>query len=297
MHVDVLVATRNRPDDLRRMLATVTSQTHEDFTLLVLDQSDDVGPNREAVADLGDERIVHVSQPDRGKSKALNDGLRRTDSAFVAFTDDDCELRSDWLEKGVSALRENEGTGMLFGTLTPFPHDETTHFVPAIDFAARRTLVGPLMRSHGLVGMGANMMIRRSALETVGMFDEDLGPGGRLHTGEEIELAYRVLRAEYDILQDPAPVIVHRGERPIAGNVATDLVNTGFFAMGAGYGKHLRARDWRAGAVAGHEILRVLGAMGSALARRRPPFHVRRLVAFTRGLLAGFVRGPGWPSA
>ena len=103
------------------------------------------------------------------------------------------------------------------------------------------------------IGLGANMAVRRDAFAQIGLFDEDLGPGGRLITGEECELALRALSAGIDVVRDPSFNVLHWGARPVAGGAARDLVNFGFFALGAGYGKHLRGGDWRAAAVVGHE--------------------------------------------
>lgn len=295
--VDVLVATRDRHEDLARMLGTAVGQTHERFRLVVLDQSDDVEPNRRAVAALSDRRIEHVSDGRRGKSRALNLGLGLTDSPYVAFTDDDCELPPEWLERLLDALASRPTAGLAFGTLAPAAHEPDTHFIPSIAFSSRRVLCGPPDRAYGLIGMGANMIVRRAALDVTGLFDEDLGPGGVLHTGEECELGYRMLRSGFDVVQDPAPVVIHHGARTRAGGVASDLVNTGFFAIGGGYGKHVRRGDARALLVVVLELKVAVGAMLAALAARRPPYHLRRLRRFCAGVVAGLVRGPAWPAA
>jgi GT2 family glycosyltransferase len=47
----------------------------------------------------------------------------------------------------------------------------------------------------GSLGHGANLAVRREALESVGGFDERLGPGARWEAGEDLELIDRLLAA------------------------------------------------------------------------------------------------------
>ena len=94
--------------------------------------------------------------------------------------------------------------------------------------------------------MGANMFVRRRVFDQIGCFDEDLGPGGVLLTGEECELTYRALKHGLEVVCDPLLTLTHWGARPVAGDVAKQLVNMGFYAVGAGYGKHIAGGDPRA---------------------------------------------------
>ena len=76
--IDVIVPTRNRPDDLRRMLPTVAAQSHRNFRLVVVDQSDDPGPNADAMREFADDRMLHLPRTQKGKSGALNYALSLT---------------------------------------------------------------------------------------------------------------------------------------------------------------------------------------------------------------------------
>ncbi len=294
--VDIIVPTRDRPEDLKRLLPTVLAQSHDNFQLVIVDQSRDPSSNTAVIAAAADPRVLHLIQPVTGKTKGLNLALRRTAAPVVAFTDDDCTLPADWLARALSCLALNPTAGVVFGNLVPIPHDATRVFIPAIEISRRRLLRGPSWRSHGLIGMGANMIIRRAVFERVGMFDEDLGPGGVLLTGEECEITYRALRHRVDVLREPGLTVTHWGTRPVAGGVAQALVVSGFFAVGAGYGKHVRARDLRALAVVGHETAEVLTLIVQATLLNRRPRHARRLGLFWKGIVAGLRRGPNAPA-
>ena len=59
-----------------------------------------------------------------------------------------------------------------------------------------------------------NWASRRSVLEEVGRFDEEL------LRCEDCDLAYRVVAAGYRIVHEPAAVVYHHNERSLAGLIA-----------------------------------------------------------------------------
>lgn len=295
--IDVIVPTRDRPHDLPRMLGALAVQTHRDFRVLVFDQSADPGQNSASIKGLADPRFAHIVDDRRGKSLALNDGVRASTASILAFTDDDCTPAPDWLERSLTTFETHESVGLLFGNVIAYDHDDHDVFVPAREYRRATSYRGPVMRSHGVIGMGANMVVRRSALATTGLFDEDLGPGGRLRTGEDCELTYRMLRHGHVVLCDHELDVVHHGGRSIVGDVAADYVIDSYFAIGAGYGKHMRTGDVRAAAVALHELSRAGVLALASIVRRRRPFHVRRITGLVRGVIAGWRVGPNWPDS
>jgi hypothetical protein len=71
------------------------------------------------------------------------------------------------------------------------------------------------------------------------------------------------------------------------------MVTTGWFAIGAGYGKHLRSGDWRALVIIVRETVASITATTTAIVRRQgPPYHMRRLSRMWAGVVRGFMRGP-----
>lgn len=293
--LDIVLPTRNRPDDLARALHSIAGQRHENFRAIVMDQSDDVAANAAVFDALDDDRFVHVPVDSRGKSKALNHALRDLSSAdVVVFTDDDCEVEPDWLDTALASVRRYPDAAIIFGQLHAVEHDEAAAFVPSIEFDTPRVF-DRLWRSHGLLGMGANMIIPRATFEEVGLFDIDLGPGGRLITGEEVELMYRCLDRRMAIVQDPSVHVVHWGIRSKSDGVADAVISEGFYAAMAGHGKHLRQGRWSAAPIVLHEIGWLVWTILGQVVRRRRPFHIRRMGVLLRGLRDGFRAGPAWP--
>lgn len=293
--VDVIVATRNREDDVARMLDSLRAQTMPHFRVAIVDQSDDVSRTRDLVADLEDSRFEHITDHARGKSRALNLGLRRTRASLVAFTDDDCVVDIFWLQELVSAAEMNPSAGVVFGNVVPGEHDPELQYIPGIKLRERVFDSVPNC-TPWLLGMGASMLVRRAALSQVGGFDVDLGPGGTLRTGEEAELAFRMLRNGFAVVQHPAAEVVHHGARAIGDGTARRLITDASFAIAAGLGKHARARDRVAFRVFAQQLGDALRGMAIAMARRQPPFELRRTARLLEGFVAGLRAGPSVPA-
>ena len=290
--VSVLVATKDRPGDLARLLPTVLAQDEPRFELFVIDQSTSDATEHLMRGFAGDERIIYVRQRETGKSKALNLALRLAGAPVLTFTDDDCTVPRDWLSTALQLVHATPASGLLFASFVPAAHDERTEYIPAIAFAELRVIRGGPWRSHSLVGMGGNMFATRQLLDAVGGFDEDLGPGGPLRTGEECELTFRTMRAGFSVIQSPTPVVTHWGVRQREGGAARRMVNDGFFAMGAGYGKHIRELDAHAAVIALHDTAWSLAQSCRAVIERKGPFHARRMAMYWKGLVSGIVAGP-----
>ena len=73
----VVVCTRERPDDLRRCLDSLTVQDHPNFAVWVIDNAPLSGNTRQVVESFGTDLDIHyVVEPRPGLSRARNAGLR-----------------------------------------------------------------------------------------------------------------------------------------------------------------------------------------------------------------------------
>ena len=96
--ISVLVATADRPRLLAGCLESLAVSTFTDAEVLVLDQSlVSTEPPPAPGAGKGP-AIEYLRCPRKGKSAALNLGIARARGALLAFTDDDCLARRDWVE-------------------------------------------------------------------------------------------------------------------------------------------------------------------------------------------------------
>jgi GT2 family glycosyltransferase len=111
MLISVVVPTRERPEDLQKLLASLREQTRLPDQLIVVDQSKG-GESHDLAKDaLGAElwgRCVYVHNSSiRGVSAARNAGIGAADADVVVFLDDDVVLTADCLEEMEAAFVAN----------------------------------------------------------------------------------------------------------------------------------------------------------------------------------------------
>lgn len=109
--ISVIVPTFERPQTLRRCLATLIVQDFPagSYEIIVVDDGSKGALSKEVQVVTEEARIrgmhrprgvyVHyVRQENQGPSLARNSGARVAQSPYLAFIDDDCEAEEDWLK-------------------------------------------------------------------------------------------------------------------------------------------------------------------------------------------------------
>jgi glycosyltransferase involved in cell wall biosynthesis len=238
--ISAIICTRNRPDLIGQAVASVLGNTFSGFELIIVDQSD-TDDTRQALSDvLADERLRYIHTNRVGLSSAYNTGIARATAPILAFTDDDCVVPPDWLEKVHGEFSRHADIGLLYGQVNiPASLRESAGVVPALPIKSPRRI----SRRTGffVYGMGANFAARRDLLMRLGGFDEVLGGGGPLRSSQDFDLQYRVYRAGATTYLSPLVQVDHYGHRSDQQWPATLLAYG--IGDGAFYMKHARCGD------------------------------------------------------
>jgi GT2 family glycosyltransferase len=213
----VAVCTRDRPEDLRRCLDALMRLPDDGQEILVIDNCPSTESALHIVESYGHVRYVRENRP--GVSAARNRALRETQREIVAFSDDDAAPDRGWLRALVRNFKDP--LVMCVTGLTMPLELETeaqTWFECHTPFGrGYKRLVLEGTRGNPLhvapAGTSANMALRRSVLEYVGLFDEALGPGTPAKTGEDFEMFSRILTSGYRIVYEPGALSWHRHRR------------------------------------------------------------------------------------
>jgi GT2 family glycosyltransferase len=172
----IVIPTRARLPYLEVALASIAPQAAAVGAEIIV--VDDAGPSgaARALAERFGARYEPHERP-RGLNVARNTGVRRALGELVVFVDDDVRAAPGWLDALLGSAREHADVEVFTGPIRP-------------------VLEGPVPRSCGReappitsldlgerdvdarYAWGANMAIRRGALERVGPFDESLEHGG-----------------------------------------------------------------------------------------------------------------------
>ena len=100
MRFTVFTTAYNRPDELKRLYASLLEQTYRDFTWLIVDDStdDQVKSVVERFISEGRINIRYHQQEHRGRYWAQKTGFALVDTPYMVDIDDDDELTEDCLE-------------------------------------------------------------------------------------------------------------------------------------------------------------------------------------------------------
>jgi GT2 family glycosyltransferase len=182
-----------------------------------------------------------------GFSVANNQAIRKSGGRYVLLLNPDTVIEEDTLSKCLAYMDEHPGVGalgvkMIDGKGDFLPESKRALPTPAVAFfkvfglsrlfpksrVFGRYHLGYLDRDriHSIeILPGAFMMIRKEALDNVGLLDEDF-----FMYGEDIDLSYRLIKAGYENIYFPETTIIHyKGESTKKGSL--NYVMTFYNAM------------------------------------------------------------------
>jgi glycosyltransferase involved in cell wall biosynthesis len=180
--VSVVIPTYNRRELLQRAVASVLGQTRPADELIVVDDgsSDGTGELFSSPTD----SVRYVVKENGGVSSARNVGLAQSRGDYIGLLDSDDEWTPTWLAKTSRVLDQDPTCGVVCSGVSWVVNGraETNSTLDHLTRAGRVDL--PSLFS-GRLALGSNFLMRRSALEAVGEFDE------LLTTAEDIDYALR----------------------------------------------------------------------------------------------------------
>ena len=208
LDVSMIVCTRDRPERLRALLESACALTLPSglsWEALVVDNPGSA-ENEEVVRSFAHRLPVRiVREPRQGLCPARNRAVREALGRYLCWTDDDTLLDPQWLAAYVRAFSRHPDSALFGGRILPElepPADPDfarfLHQWPINYVVAHRDMgdvESPIAVEGGRLPWGANIAIRAEE-QRRNPYDEELGlsPYHR-RTGEETDLAYRILKA------------------------------------------------------------------------------------------------------
>lgn len=165
--VSVIMPVRNRAGLVGRAIASVQSQLHTAWELLVVDDgsTDDTVEVVESIA-ASDPRVVVVRQEQAGVSAARNAGIDRARGVAIAFLDSD----NVWLPEHLAACLahwSDEAGSAVYSVVEVHTSDGE------VEYSARPADRASLLEGRNPIDLNA-LLVGRDALRAVGGFDESL---------------------------------------------------------------------------------------------------------------------------
>ena len=206
MLFSVIIPTHNRLFLLKQTISSLLRQSISDYEIIIVDDGSTDG-TAEYLKTLNDkDKIITLFQKNKGPASARNKGLKLARGKYIAFTDDDCVVPSDWLEKIQVHfdIRKIAGVGGPVTTgnknnLCSLANDIIVNFLKN-ELNVNHNVKPPFLTSN-------NIAYSKIFLDLTGGFDENFFIGA-----EERDLNHRIFLEGGELIYDPDLIIEHNND-------------------------------------------------------------------------------------
>jgi glucosyl-dolichyl phosphate glucuronosyltransferase len=218
--ISVIICTYNRCESLSKALQSLEKMpvpVDLAWELLVIDNnSSDKTPELvKSVIHAGTALpLKYVFESIPGLSCARNRGIRESRGEIIAFLDDDVVVSPQWLIEVRRAFQLYDaicagGRVLLHdNNLRPSWWDKRYNVAVGEFDHGIEAIIDE--REETLIGIGANIIFRRSAFDLCGGFRTDMGRNaGQLTTGEETDMVQRLRRQKQRVMYYPDALVYH----------------------------------------------------------------------------------------
>jgi glycosyltransferase involved in cell wall biosynthesis len=234
LKISLILATIHRTDELDRFLNSLKEQTYRNFKVIIVDQNKD---NRldNILRKYEDKfELIHLKSTP-GLSKARNVGLNYATGDIIGFPDDDCWYDIDLLDFVARWFTDNPQIYGLTGQAV-----DTNN----INVGSRFDQHSGVVSKYGVWtrGISITIFLRKTVIESIGKYDEELGVGSRSKwgSGEETDYLLRAINSGFVIYYLSEFTVFH----PQILTSYNDAAYKRAFFYGAGMGRVLRKHKY-----------------------------------------------------
>ena len=203
---DIVIPVWNLKDITEQCVESIIRHTRFPYRIIIVDNASKY-ETRLYLASLtkrtdADIRVIR-NEENLGNSKAANQGIRASDADYVCILDNDTIVTDRWLEEMVGATERNDSVGVV-NPLSNYgakkPRGKSWDDVSAENYRRNR---GIYIETAAAIGFC--FLITRSAVEKVGLWPEDYGPG----YFEDTEYSIRAIEKGYKVVIAQGAYVVH----------------------------------------------------------------------------------------
>jgi len=220
--VSIVIATRDRPDDLMQCLTGVSSVASRCVDIVVVDNNPASGLTPPIVKQFP--AVTLIEETRRGSSYARNTGVKASTGDIIVMIDDDVTVPPDWLERLLVNFTRPE-VMVVTGNVLPMELETKSQVLFETygglgrgfeRFEADRNWLQAFRSAPRtwILGATANVAFRADVFQDqrVGLFEEALG-AGMAGVGEDTYMFYRILQAGYTLVYEPSAFVRHKHRR------------------------------------------------------------------------------------
>ena len=198
--ISIVICTRGRGTELSGTLASLSKvqvPPNVSTELLLIENGPESGSEAsDEVFQHPQISFRHLFEPESGKSQKLNRAIKESSGEILIFSDDDVRFPTNWIER-MSAPIQLKRASAVAGGVAIAPHllRPWMNHTHRAWLASTSDYLDPTSPSEIC---GANMSVLRSALQNIGGFDLELGPG-ITNGSEDTLVSWQLKQAGYSI--------------------------------------------------------------------------------------------------
>ena len=211
--VTVIIPNYRGEKYIRGCLDSLREQTEKDFRVIVVDNLSKDGSTDIIKQEYPEVTLIELSD-NFGFSRAVNEGIKASDTPFVILLNNDTKADSRFVESLLSVIKEDDRifsvASRMLQMLQPDRLDGAGDLYCALGWAyARgkdRSAVRYKTRADVFAACGGGAIYRRKILDEIGWFDE-------FHFAylEDVDIGYRARIMGYRNVYTPDAVVYHLG--------------------------------------------------------------------------------------
>src|SRR5579883_711969 len=215
--IDLVICTYNNAALLDRALTAISQQQVQQtvkWTVLVVNNNCTDKTTQVVDKYIKSKKIPNLSmilEPKQGLNYARLCGINNTSGTWIAFVDDDCMLKEDWVDQAAKFAQLHPECGAFGGQVILDWETPPPAFVLKYGYSFAQQEHGiNISQPNCLVGAGL-VISRKAILDTNWIYKQFLNDrvGKQLISGGDVEIVLRIKGAGYDIWYNPACKLMH----------------------------------------------------------------------------------------
>ncbi len=198
--ISVIIPAYNAEKTIVDSVRSALDQTFTDIEVIVSDDGS-VDDTLSLLEEIKDSRLKVISSLNSGAAAARNRGIHNSKGEFIAFLDADDLWLKDKLELQLNVLKSNPLASTVYCWVDTF--DEKSKNPRA---TSRTSVSGDIyinLLKNCFIVSGSNILVRKEALESIGLWDENL------EASQDYDLYLR-LAEKYEFVNVPQVLVWYR---------------------------------------------------------------------------------------
>jgi GT2 family glycosyltransferase len=217
MKISVCVPT-SRSDTVAATIHSILRQSWPDWEIIAVGQGDLRSERAQATKatleafSSRDERVRYVHIAQRGATRARNAAVAAAEGEVLAFIDDDCEADDYWLETIADYFDQAPTVGLIGGAVVA-PQKVGRGFAVCPAVSPAETVYDPVASERtppsGWEWISGNVAMRREVAQSIGPWDEHMGPGTAFPVADDTDYLLRAEALGIKMATTPRAIVHH----------------------------------------------------------------------------------------